>query len=235
MNQIITQHGWGLDSSIWSDFSRQFNTHGWVWQNNERGYFYKSSKSSTWFKNNSQKQIRMAICHSLGTHLIKKETISKASHIVLINSFYNFIPRNPHNRKFTLRALNRMRNKLVNNECREMLQEFITKSYSPKHSNYNLEDLSNINLQSINKTALINDFDKLFISNRPKKLFSDSVELLILNSEKDKILDKEVSNEFIQMLSETQIQKIKIIELKNQGHLINKINLFQIIQEWLNE
>ena len=44
MNQIITQHGWGFDSQIWCESKNQFNKNGWLWQDNERGYFNKSSK-----------------------------------------------------------------------------------------------------------------------------------------------------------------------------------------------
>ena len=235
MNQIITQHGWGFDSQIWCESKNQFNKNGWLWQDNERGYFNKRSKSSKWFKENSKQNIRMAICHSLGTHLIGSDTLLEATHAVLINTFFNFIPKNPQTKKLTIKALNRMRKKIQNDGCQTMIEEFIRKSYSPNCLDFTFNNLLNINLNLINRSVLLNDFDKLFITYKPKKLFSDNINLLILKSEKDMILQKEASNDFIKMLTQNEISKIKIIELEHQGHITTKIELYEIVQNWLNE
>ena len=42
MNQVITQHGWGLDQSFWDNYKVEFQKNGWHWQDNERGYFSKN-------------------------------------------------------------------------------------------------------------------------------------------------------------------------------------------------
>ena len=55
MNQIITQHGWGLDHNIWIKFKNQFIKNDWIWQDNERGYFSESSYKAEWLKDNSEK------------------------------------------------------------------------------------------------------------------------------------------------------------------------------------
>ena len=47
MNQIITQHGWGLDQSFWDSYKVEFLKNGWYWQNNERGYFSKNIIAAT--------------------------------------------------------------------------------------------------------------------------------------------------------------------------------------------
>ena len=57
MNQVITQHGWGLDQSFWDSYKVEFQKNGWHWQNNERGYFSKSVNQSKWVKNNFNDQI----------------------------------------------------------------------------------------------------------------------------------------------------------------------------------
>ena len=52
MNQVITQHGWGLDQSFWDNYKVEFQKNGWHWQDNERGYFSKNVKQSKFIKNN---------------------------------------------------------------------------------------------------------------------------------------------------------------------------------------
>ena len=50
MNQVITQHGWGLDQSFWDNYKVEFQKNGWHWQDNERGYFSKNVIQSKWIK-----------------------------------------------------------------------------------------------------------------------------------------------------------------------------------------
>ena len=85
MNQVITQHGWGLDQSFWDNYKIEFQKNGWHWQDNERGYFSKNVNQSKWVKNNFNDQIKMVLCHSLGFHLIQGNLLDDASHIVFIN------------------------------------------------------------------------------------------------------------------------------------------------------
>ena len=177
----------------------------------------------------------MAICHSLGTHLIGSDTLLEATHAVLINTFFNFIPKNPQSKKLTIKALNRMRKKIKNDDCQMMIEEFIRKSYEPNCLDLNFKNLLNINLKLINRSLLLTDFDKLFITDKPKKLFSDDINLLILKSQKDMIVEEEASNDFIKMLRQSEISKIEIIELENQGHVTHQIQLFEIVKNWLDE
>ena len=71
MNQVITQHGWGFDQSFWDSYKEDFQKNEWYWQDNERGYFSKNVIQSKWIKNNLNAQIKMVLCHSLGSHLIQ--------------------------------------------------------------------------------------------------------------------------------------------------------------------
>ena len=110
MKQVITQHGWGLDQNFWDIYKNEFQKNNWYWQDNERGYFSKDANNSKWIKNNSNNKIKMVLCHSFGFHLIQKSLLIEASHIVLINSFNNFLPLN-HKRNLILRSLKRMEKK----------------------------------------------------------------------------------------------------------------------------
>ena len=107
MKQIITQHGWGLNKYFWDDYKVDFLNNNWHWQDNERGYFSTNNYQAKWIKSESKKEIRMTLCHSFGFHLIQKKILKEATHIVLINSFNNFLPLS-NKRNFILRSLKRM-------------------------------------------------------------------------------------------------------------------------------
>ena len=89
MKQIITQHGWGLNKHFWDDYKVDFLKNNWHWQDNERGYFSTDNYQAKWIRSDSNKEIKMTLCHSYGFHLMPKKTLEEATHIVLINSFNN--------------------------------------------------------------------------------------------------------------------------------------------------
>ena len=60
MNQIISQHGWGLDRHIWGNLKYEFKEHNWFWQDNDRGYFSDRSIKSYWLRT-SKRSIRMVM------------------------------------------------------------------------------------------------------------------------------------------------------------------------------
>jgi len=111
MKQIITQHGWGLNKHFWDDYKVDFLNNNWHWQDNERGYFSTSNYQAKWIKSDCKKEIRMSLCHSYGFHLMPKKILEEATHIVLINSFNNFLPLS-NKRNFILRSLKRMETKI---------------------------------------------------------------------------------------------------------------------------
>jgi len=57
----------------------------------------------------------MTLCHSYGFHLMQKKIIEEAIHVVLINSFNNFLPVS-NKRNFILRSLKRMETKIIKNQ-----------------------------------------------------------------------------------------------------------------------
>ena len=109
MKEIIAMHGWAGDSHQWVDWEKIFKSCDWEWQTAERGYKELSPHSPKWKSSNQVELKRVAICHSLGSHLIDKQVLYTATHVVLINSFSRFIPSGKQNRSIRL-ALNRMIN-----------------------------------------------------------------------------------------------------------------------------
>ena len=232
MNQIISQHGWGLDQSMWNKVKEEFIRQNWIWQDNNRGYYSDPHVKVNWIKDDSENNKKVVICHSLGIHLIGKEILREASHIVLINSFYNFIPSNNES-KITMRTLLRMEKKINSGEVRFMLEEFISRSFMPNQVDIKFKSIFNLNSKQINLKSLLKDFQKLYFQPSTFDLFSENAEVLIIKSKNDFILKEYAFNEFINLLNNSQINKPKLVQIENQGHLIDNNCIINILKEWL--
>ena len=233
MNQIITQHGWAFDSSLWKELKNIYIKNNWIWQDNERGYFNKTFASPKWINNNSYKRKNIIIIHSLGIHLIDKNILMNASHAIFINSFYQFIPNNK-DRKLIIRSLERMKKKLNNQEIKLMLNEFYKNSFFPNEINLNHQKTISSKFDNANISLLKSDFNKLSIENKPPLLVSKDCNVLIIKSISDRILNDDSSKSFIELMNKTQTQKPMILEIENQGHIINNYKIFNLIDNWIN-
>ena len=232
MNQIISQHGWGLDQSIWDKLKEEFIRQNWAWQDNDRGYYSDSCVKVKWIKNDSDKNKKVALCHSLGIHLIEKEILKEASHIILINSFFNFIPSNNES-NITMRTLRRMERKINTSEVRFMLEEFISRSFMPNQVDIRFKSIFNLKSKQINIKNLLKDFQKLYLQQSKFNLFSENAEVLIIKSKNDFILKEYAFNEFINLLNNSQINKPKLVQIENQGHIIDNDCIIKILKDWL--
>ena len=233
MNQIISQHGWAFDSSLWKELKKIYIKNKWIWQDGERGYFNKTLVSPKWINNNSNKGKNIIIIHSLGIHLIDKNTLINASHAIFINSFYQFIPNNK-DRKLIIRSLERMKKKLNNQEIKLMLNEFYNKSFFPNKINLNYKKNLSSKFDNANISLLKSDFNKLSINDKPPLLVSKDCNVLIIKSKNDLILNNNSSTNFIELMNKTQIKKPEILEIENQGHIINNYKIFNLIDNWIH-
>ena len=232
MNQIISQHGWGLDHNVWIKLKNQFIQKNWKWQDNERGYFKESYFIAQWIKDNTSGSKKIAICHSLGIHLMEKKILEEATHIVLINSFHNFIPMNTEN-KIMIKTLKRMEKKINSEEILPMLKEFIQKSFMPNEVDINFKNFLKLRSKDININMLLNDFQKLYLQNQYTNFLSEHAEILIIKSKKDSILKEYACDEFIEILNNSQIKRPKLVQLHKQGHILHNIDIGKIIEDWL--
>ena len=153
MNQVITQHGWGLDESFWDSYKIGFPKKQWHWQDNERGYFSKNVNQSKWIKNDLNNGLKMVLCHSLGFHLIQENLLDEASHIVFINSFNNFLPSSKK-RHLVFKSLKRMEKKIISFEAEDMLKEFIHRSFLPNYMTINFQNIFYKNLEGSNLSLI---------------------------------------------------------------------------------
>ena len=232
MNQIISQHGWGLDQSMWNKVKEEFIRQNWIWQDNNRGYYSDPHVKVNWIKDDSENNKKVVICHSLGIHLIGKEILREASHIVLINSFYNFIPSN-NERKITMKTLLRMEKKINSGEVRFMLEEFISRSFMPNQVDIKFKSIFNLKSKQINLKNLLKDFQKLYLQKSTFSLFSKNTNILVIKSKNDLILKDYASDEFVYLLNNSQINKPKLVQIEGQGHLIDNSCIVKILKDWL--
>jgi len=234
MKQIITQHGWGLDKNFWDTYKIDFLKKNWYWQDNERGYFSTNNYQAQWIKSDSKNEIRMALCHSYGFHLMQKTVLKEATHIVLINSFNNFLPTS-NNKNFILRSLKRMETKIIKGATKEMLKEFIYRSFMPNDINNSFQNIFYKSLESLNKKLLLKDLKKLY-SNRDFPVFlKKDCKIVFINSENDLVLDKESNHDFLDFLNRTLEKKPILIKLAQQGHCLTNLNLYEILLDTFND
>ena len=127
-----------------------------------------------------------------------------------------------------------METKIIKNETKDMLKEFIHRSFMPNHMNNNFKNMFYKSLGSLNNNLLLNDLKKLYRNKNSLKSFEKNCNVIIINSKDDLILDQNSSDEFIELLNTTLTKKPTVIQLSNQGHCLTNLNLYQIIKRTLD-
>ena len=233
MKEVIAMHGWAGDSNQWSSWEKIFKCSGWGWQNAERGYKAISPHTPKWNHNSNQVDFkRVAICHSLGSHLIEKQVLRSATHVVLINSFSRFIPSGKENRTVTM-ALNRMMNTINTPNELSMLRKFHTKAHKP---NYIDEEITESNLPYISdsgRSRLKDDLTLLINSNSLPTGLNTDAKVLIVNSKKDYILATQTKEKLLEDLIKYLDYMPTVMNLQDEGHAIPKIKKIKKIKQWL--
>ena len=233
MKEIIATHGWAGDGQQWSNWEKIFKNCDWEWQTSERGYKDINPRTPQWNNKSTQVELkRVAICHSLGLHLIAKEVLYSATHVVLINSFSRFIPSGKENRPIRL-ALNRMMNALNTPNEATMLRKFHTKAYKPNYIDVKSSESNLLHISGSGRLRLKNDLKLLMNSDSLPIGLNNSAKVLIVNSEQDYIL----ANQTKEKLAEDLINHLeavpKIINLQDEGHSITKIKNIKKVKHWL--
>ena len=233
MKEIIAIHGWGGDSKQWSNWIDYFQCCDWKWQSVERGYKDIRPYSPGWY--NDLKQIglkRVAICHSLGSHLIEKEVLSLATHVVLINSFSRFIPNSKENRSIKI-ALKKMMHAINTPNEPSMLQKFHIKAHKPNKINVKSNASNLTRISESGKLILKNDLKLLMHSNSLPSGLNTYTKVLVVNSKNDYIVANQTKEKLVQDLKKYLEKDPTIINLQDEGHTISKIKNIKKIKHWL--
>ncbi len=233
MKEIIAMHGWAGDSNQWSNWEKIFKCCEWEWQATERGYKDISPHTPKWNQNSNKIKLkRVAICHSLGLHLIDKEVLRSATHVILINSFSRFIPSGKENRPIKL-ALNRMMDAINTPNEASMLRKFHVKAYKPNYIDAESTESNLINISDLGRVRLKNDLNLLMNSDSLPIGLNTHANVLILNSEEDYILANQTKAKLADDLRKYLESLPKIINLQDEGHFITKIRNIKKIKHWL--
>ncbi len=226
-------HGWAGDSHQWSKWEKLFKSCDWEWQTCERGYKDISPHTPKWNEYANQIELkRVAICHSLGSHLIDKQVLNSATHVVLINSFSRFIPSGKENRSIKL-ALNRMMNAINTPNEAAMLKKFHIKAYKPNYVDIKSSESNLLHTSDLGGLRLKNDLKLLITSASLPIGLSTYSKVLIINSEQDYILANQTKKKLAQDLINHLETMPKIINLQDEGHSITKIKNIKKIKHWL--
>ena len=126
-----------------------------------------------------------------------------------------------------------MEKKLITYESKDMLKEFIRRSFFPNDINVNFQNKFYKNLKVLNNNLLLSDLKKLYTDRNYLESFDKNCIVIIINSKNDLILDPDSSKNFIKLLNKKLTIKPILIELSNQGHCLTNLNLYQIIQNIL--
>ncbi len=233
MKEIIAMHGWAGNSNQWWNWEKIFQSYDWEWQSAERGYRAIVPHTPKWNHNSNQlEDKRVAICHSLGSHLIDKEILRSATHVVLINSFSRFIPSGKEHRPIQM-ALNRMMKTINTPNESAMLRKFHVKAYKPNYRNVEFIESNLLHISEAGRLRLKNDLICLINSNSLPIGLNSCANVLIVNSEKDYILAKQTKAKLAEDLISHLKVTPKIINLKEEGHSITKIKNIKKIKHWL--
>jgi len=128
-----------------------------------------------------------------------------------------------------------METKIIKDEPKEMLKEFIYRSFMPNHINNSFKNIFNKSLESLNKTLLLSDLKELYINRDFPVFLRKDCKIIFIKSENDFILDNESNNNFLDSLNKTFDRKPILIKLAQQGHCLNNLNLYEILLNTLND
>ncbi len=233
MKEIIAMHGWAGDSNQWSSWEKIFKYCDWTWHTAERGYKAIRQHKPTWNQNSNQVELkRVAMCHSLGLHMMDNQVLQSATHVVLINSFSRFIPSGKENRRIKL-ALNRMINAINTTNETAMLRKFYIKAHKPNHIDVESIESKSLQISDSGRLRLKNDLKLLMNSNRLPIGLSNYAKVLIVNSDQDFILANQTKEKLAEDLSHHLELAPKIINFQDEGHSITKIKNIKKIKQWL--
>ena len=233
MKEIIAMHGWAGDSHQWSNREQIYKNCDWEWQTSERGYKDLSPHTPKW--NNKLIHVepkRVALCHSLGSHLIDKQVLYSATHVVLINSFSRFIPSGKEKRSVTM-ALKKMMDAINTPKEAAVLRKFHIKAYKPNSIDIESIQSDLLCLSDSGRLRLKNDLQLLMNSDSLPIGLKNNAKVLVINSEQDYILANQTKVNLIEDLINHLEAAPKIINLQDEGHSITKIKNIKKIKHWL--
>ena len=127
-----------------------------------------------------------------------------------------------------------METKIIKDETKDMLKEFIHRSFLPNHMNNSFKNIFYKSLESLNKTLLLSDLKQLYINRDFPVFLRKDCKIIFIKSENDFILDNQSNKNFLDFLNKKLDRKPILIKLAQQGHCLNNLNLYEILLNKFN-
>ena len=233
MKEIIAMHGWAGEGDQWSHWINSFQSSNWIWHSADRAYRHSTPSMPNWTTTfHSKRFTRLAICHSLGSHLIANKVLSNATHVVLLNSFSSFVPSGKE-RRSTIVALNGMMQAIGTEKETSMILKFHIKAHKPNKFNKKSTELTYLNLSDSGRLRLKDDLKLLLNSNSLPIGLTTNAKVLVINSEKDYILPKVSKKKLIEDLRNYLKKTPTVIEIKEEGHALSRTKVIETVKYWL--
>ena len=128
-----------------------------------------------------------------------------------------------------------METKIIKDEPKDVLKEFIHRSFMPNHMNHSFKNIFYESLENLNKTLLLSDLKQLYINRDYPVFLRKDCKIIFIKSENDLILDNESNNNFLDYLNKTLDRQPILIKLAQQGHCLKNLNLYEILLNKLND
>ena len=236
MKEVIAMHGWSGDSHEWNLWSQLFQANGWHWKSCERGYGELNPFNPIWPKQFSkdESQQRVFIGHSLGPHLIDKKVLSNATHVVLLASFGEFIPKGTTSRPLKT-ALKQMEARLGTKDEEEMLKTFLEKACEPMPSSAVIPGPIQKGLSIEGRETLKADLQLLIKTNGLPNGFPNKAKVLVVEDQQDAIVTSESKTSLLKELRQHLRDEPTHWILNGTGHALLEPRLIQRVHKWIME
>ena len=233
MKQVISMHGWLGCTQEWHPWQKSFETNGWFWQNGDRGYWSEKEIIPTWIcsKSGNTSNIKVAICHSMGIHLLPPRIIKEANLVILINGFGQFIPQSNLG-KIIQNNISKLKSAIGTETEYEVLNSFFKKTiYNKSNKHENILDKKSITPNGRKK--LLIDLNYLVKCTGLPKEFPKNARILTITSLLDEIVIPEVSKLLIKELKISTNSKTTHWALEEEGHYPKNPLLINKVIQWL--
>lgn len=202
--EIHAYHGWGFDSQFWSSF-KELMPENVLLKAADRGYFGGIFEPE--FSDSSASKV--LLLHSFGLHWCPKDKFTQADHIVVLNGFETFHPKDRKAKSRSKKILKSMISEFKKNP-EKVLKAFYKNCFHPGE-----KDHASLNWMNNSRLA-----DDLTLMNKSKlKLNRTKAQWVVVDSGKDRIISGSRGAELAEM-SSTEFYK----SFEDAGHGLPLLN-----------
>lgn len=201
--EIITFHGWGFSSEIWSDWEKVLSGgHGHNIMHADRGYFGKEYTPEF----SETRSPKILIVHSFGLHWCPEYILNKADHLIIISGFLSFHPDNAGEARKSNLILRQMMGRFVE-KPKEVLSDFYKNVFYPAKNPVRIP-------VEFDHDQLLEDLELLGTTILNPDILRKRHAITIFHGEKDRIVSNLKASELFGIVR----RNAQYFEIKHAGH-----------------